>query len=153
MNCQPLSSGSEEIEMKIFESVKKWRFPFKFKRFFHRFLTYTSFKRPSKENYIYKLSSDDKILSSLILKTCRTCIFYITSGKQMSNKYAPCFIRTVFVVIPSYIELPWVNVMIELYSWMTCRRLIIIWRQVVAPIFTIQPLSNVSTTEIISHHL
>ena len=30
----------------------------------------------------------------------------------MSNNYAPCFIRTFFVVIPSYIELPSVNVWI-----------------------------------------
>ena len=29
------------------------------------------------------------------------------SGKQVSNNYAPCFNRINFVVIPSYIELPW----------------------------------------------
>ena len=28
------------------------------------------------------------------------------SGKQMSNNYAPCFNRIDFVVIPSYIVLP-----------------------------------------------
>ena len=27
----------------------------------------------------------------------------------MSNYYAPCFYRVDFVVIPSYIELPWPN--------------------------------------------
>ena len=34
-----------------------------------------SFKRASKQNCIYKLSSDDKILSSLIKKARRTCTF------------------------------------------------------------------------------
>ena len=33
-------------------------------------------------------------------------IFLMTSGKQMSNNYAPCFNRIGFAVIPSYIELP-----------------------------------------------
>ena len=36
--------------------------------------------------------------------------FWITSPKQMSNNYAPCFNIINFFVIPSYIELPCSNV-------------------------------------------
>ena len=32
----------------------------------------------------------------------------------MSNYYAPCFYRIDFVVIPSYIELPWVYLLLTL---------------------------------------
>ena len=34
-------------------------------------------------------------------------VFLITSWQQMSYSYVPCFNRINFVVIPSYIELPW----------------------------------------------
>ena len=50
------------------------------------------------QNHIYKLSSDDKILSSLIKKTCLTYVFL------NHNNYAPCFKRIDFPFIPSYIE-------------------------------------------------
>ena len=35
----------------------------------------------------------------------------ITWGKQMHSYYAPCFYRTDFVVIPSYVELPWYQIL------------------------------------------
>ena len=38
-------------------------------------LSFADFKRASKQNCIYKLSSDDKVLSSLITKTYRTRTF------------------------------------------------------------------------------
>ena len=38
-------------------------------------VNYTSFKTVSKQNYIYRWSSEDKILSSLIKKTCFTGTF------------------------------------------------------------------------------
>ena len=49
----------------------------------------------------------DETLSLLIKKAWCNAFFYITLGKQMSNYYAPCFYKIGFVVIPSYIELPW----------------------------------------------
>ena len=33
----------------------------------------------------------------------------ITSGKQISNNYVPYFNRIDFVVIPSYVEIPWLQ--------------------------------------------
>ena len=39
------------------------------------FLSFVDFKRDNKQNLICKLSSEDKILSSLITKTCRACTF------------------------------------------------------------------------------
>ena len=45
--------------MKIFERVKKEKFPLKFKLFFYRLLTYTSFTLRT-----YKLSSDNKIFDN-----------------------------------------------------------------------------------------
>ena len=35
----------------------------------------------------------------------------------MSNYYVPCFYRIDFVVIPSYIELPWLNLPKILFSF------------------------------------
>ena len=69
------------------------------------FLSFVDFKTASKQNCIYKLSSDNKILSSLIKKRAVHALFKITSVKQMSNNYAPFFSRIDFVVIPSNIEL------------------------------------------------
>ena len=45
-------------------------------------LTYTSLKRLNKENCIFELNSDDKILSTLITKTCRSCTFLIQESKR-----------------------------------------------------------------------
>ena len=42
-------------------------------------------------------------------------LFKITLGKQISNYYAPCFYRLDFVGIPSYIELPWFDVFVEIW--------------------------------------
>ena len=53
-----------------------------------------------------KLSSDDKILSSLIKKAWPTCTFINHFRELRGNYYAPCFYRINFV-IPSYTELPW----------------------------------------------
>ena len=39
------------------------------------FLLFVDFKRASKQNCSYKLGSGDKILSSLITKTCRICTY------------------------------------------------------------------------------
>ena len=55
---------------------------------------------------IYKLSSDDKVLLSLIKKAWCTYTSLNISGKQISNNYAPRFNRIKFGVIRSYIELP-----------------------------------------------
>ena len=49
---------------------------------------------------IYKLSSDNKILSSLIKKVCRTRSFLNHFREAIT---APCFNRIEFVVIPYYI--------------------------------------------------
>ena len=95
-----------ELKCRFFKWSKRWKLPLKFNWFFYRFLTFTSFKRDRKQNYIYELSSDNKILSSFVKKTCRTCTFVNTSGKQMSNYYAPCFNRTDFFVISSCVKLP-----------------------------------------------
>ena len=46
------------------------------------FETYTSFKRASKQNWFYKLGTDDKVLSSLIRKTWRTCFFKSLQGSK-----------------------------------------------------------------------
>ena len=48
--------------MKIFKRVKNYKFPLKIKLCFYRLSTYKLLKRASKQNYIYKLSSDDKSL-------------------------------------------------------------------------------------------
>ena len=55
---------------------------------------------------IYKLSSDDKVLLSLIKKAWCTYTSLNISGKEISNNYAPWFNRINFAVIPSYVELP-----------------------------------------------
>ena len=39
------------------------------------FLPFADFKRATKQNFIYKLSNDDKILPSLITKMCPTFTF------------------------------------------------------------------------------
>ena len=46
-----------------------------------------------------------KILSSVIKKRWCTYIFFMTSGKEMSNNCALCFDRIDFVVVPSSNEL------------------------------------------------
>ena len=64
-----------------------------------------SFKRARKQNYVYKVSSDNKILASLIKKACCTCTF-LNHFRETNEQYASCFDKIDFVVIPSYIELP-----------------------------------------------
>ena len=61
-------------------------------KFFYRLLTYTSLKRSNKENCIFELNSDDKILSTLITKTCRSCTFLIQESKLYALSYIelPC---------------------------------------------------------------
>ena len=54
-----------------------------------------------------KLSSDDKVLSSLVKKTCRT--FLNHSREANGNNYPPCFYRIDFVVIFPEIEFPCFN--------------------------------------------
>ena len=61
-------------------------------------------KTASKYKSIYKLSSDDKISSSLIKQAG---ILLITSGNQMSINYTPCFNIIDFAVISFYKELHW----------------------------------------------
>ena len=85
------------------------------------FVNIQSYERVKKQNCIYKLSSDNKILSSLIIKAWCTCTFLNHFRKQMSNYYVPCVYRIDFVVIPSYIELPWyfelITDSLELFDW------------------------------------
>ena len=67
--------GMRRVVIKIFEKDQKQKFPLKFKWFFYRFLIDTSLKWASKQNFIYKLSSDDKTLAPLIAKTSHTFTF------------------------------------------------------------------------------
>ena len=67
-------------------------------------------------------NSDDKVLPSVIEKRDAQAIFFITSSKQMSNNYAPCFSRIDYAVIPFYIELPCtIKQSNKLFSYLTKR--------------------------------
>ena len=92
--------------MKIFERVKKKKFHLKFKWFFYRLLTFASFKKASKQDYIHKLNSDNNVMSPRITKTCRTFTF-LNHFRETYDKWAINMNRIDFVVIPSYKELPW----------------------------------------------
>ena len=78
------------------------------------FLSFVYFKRGTKQNCIYKLSSEDKIFSSLIMKRCRTCTFLNHFRETNEHWLSPCFNKVDFVVIPCYIELHWSN---WTFSW------------------------------------
>ena len=71
-----------------------------------------------KYNCSYKLSRDNKILSSLIKKAWCTCTFLNHFREANEQHYAPCFYRIDFAVIPSYIELPWLSQGISFKSFL-----------------------------------
>ena len=52
--------------MKTLKGSKSRSFPSILNVFFYRFESYAPYKRARKQNCIYKLNSDDEILSSLI---------------------------------------------------------------------------------------
>ena len=62
-------------------------------------LSFVDFKRASKQDCIYKLISNNKILSSLTTKTCHKCTFL--NHFRESNKQQLSFNKIDFVVIPS----------------------------------------------------
>ena len=65
--------------------------------------------KKKKNNCVYKLSSDDKLLSSSIKKAWCKCTFLNPFREANEKLLCPCCYRIDFVVIPSYIELPCLN--------------------------------------------
>ena len=55
------------------------------------FLSFVDFKSASKQNCIYKLSSDDKLLSSLITQTFRLCTFLNHSKETNEQQLCALF--------------------------------------------------------------
>ena len=70
MNYQSSNFGREgSWNENVKKKSRSRNFPSNLNDFFYRSLTYTSYKRARKKNCFYKLSSDNKILSSLIKKS------------------------------------------------------------------------------------
>ena len=73
---------------------------------FYRLLIKRLSKRANEWNCVHRVSSNKKILSSIIEKAGVQVIPLIIS-QQMSKNYEPCFNIINFFVIPFYIKLLW----------------------------------------------
>ena len=74
--------------MKTFEKIEKQNFFKNCKYFSIVYWLTRRQKKASRQNYTYKFSRDNKILSSLITKTCRTCTFL--NHFREANEYWLC---------------------------------------------------------------
>ena len=109
MNFQSASFGVWGVKMKIFQRVKKYKFPLKFKWFFSRLLTYASFKRVSMESCIYILSSAIKFYHHELQKRGVTALSKSLREKKWAMIMSPVSIEStllLFLLISIYLATP-----------------------------------------------